>query len=419
MPKQFLKFPENFLWGASTSSHQVEGNNHNNWSVWEKGNANRLAKIAESRYSYFDNWGEFKDQAKNPSNYISGIACDHYNKYEEDFDLINKLGMNSHRLSFEWSRIEPEPGKFNETEIHHYKKVIKALMKRNIEPMVTLWHWTFPLWVSDMGGWMNAKTIEYFNRYVQTIVAVFPEVKYWITLNEAEVFARESYLIGRWPPQTKNRLKYFTIVNNLAAAHVQAYEHIKSVNSEVQVGVANNNTYFEPVKNRWYNKIAGRILSIWGNHYFLGRVAFHLDFIGLNYYFHNPVNLGREDHVKCQYSDLRWEVCDYGIYHVLKDISMYKKPIYITEHGVADAKDYLRESFIKGTLSHIYKAMVEGVDVRGYLHWSLLDNFEWDHGFWPRFGLVEVDYKTQERKIRYSAWKYADIIKNGGFEYEI
>jgi beta-glucosidase len=418
MPKLFLKFPDKFLWGASLSSHQVEGNNHNNWTVWEKDNAERLARIAPQRFAYLEKWNEIKEQVTNPQNYISGDATDHYYRYEEDFDLAKKLGMNAHRLSFEWSRIEPEQGKFNESEIHHYKKVIKALLDRNIIPVVTLWHWTFPLWVSDMGGWMNIKTVEYFSRYVQTVVAVFPEVKFWITLNEAEIFARESYLVGRWPPQSKSRLSYFTIVNNLATAHAQAYKYIKSVNPNVQVGIANNNSYFEPHKNRFYNKIAASILSIWGNHYFLSRVSNYTDFIGLNYYFHNTVNLGKEPRIKCELSDIGWEVCEYGIYYVLKELKRYKKPIYITENGVADSKDYLREGLIKDTLSYVYKAILDGVDVRGYLHWSLTDNFEWDSGFWPRFGLIEIDYNTQKRKVRESAWKYSEIIKNNGFEYD-
>src|SRR3989344_4765636 len=134
------KFSEGFLWGAATSAHQVEGNNHNDWTQWEKENAERLSKESGEKYL--------------PENYISGKACDHYNRYEEDFDIAKSLGHNAHRFSIEWSRVEPEEGKFNEKEIEHYRDVIRALRERGIEPFVTLWHWTVPIWFQKRGGWL-------------------------------------------------------------------------------------------------------------------------------------------------------------------------------------------------------------------------------------------------------------------------
>ena len=168
-----FQFPKGFYWGSATSAHQVEGDNVNDWSEWEKENAERLAKEAENKFGHLPNWSDIKEQAQSPQNYISGRACDHYNRYEEDFDIAKSLGHNAHRFSIEWSRIEPEEGKFNEKEIEHYRKVIKALKKRDIEPFVTLWHWTLPIWLADKGGVRNKKFILYFGRYVSKIVGEF------------------------------------------------------------------------------------------------------------------------------------------------------------------------------------------------------------------------------------------------------
>src|SRR3990172_4361676 len=180
-----FQFPKGFYWGSATSAHQVEGDNVNDWSEWEKENAERLAKEAENKFGHLPNWSDIKEQAQSPQNYISGRACDHYNRYEEDFDIAKSLGHNAHRFSIEWSRIEPEEGKFNEKEIEHYRKVIKALKKRDIEPFVTLWHWTNPNWIRDLGGWENKKTVEYFLRYVRRIFNEYNDlVKFWIPVNE-------------------------------------------------------------------------------------------------------------------------------------------------------------------------------------------------------------------------------------------
>src|SRR3990167_9196102 len=194
-----FEFPRNFFWGAATSAHQVGGNNHNDWTEWEYLNAKRLTLNAQKK-----NWPDYiLKNYPNPlqeENYISGRACGHYNRFREDFDIVKSLGHNAHRFSIEWSRIEPEEGKWNEKEIEHYREVISALRKRGIEPFVTLWHWTLPLWISKNGGWENRKTVRYFARYCEKVVyALREDVKFWITLNEPVVHAKISYLEGRWP----------------------------------------------------------------------------------------------------------------------------------------------------------------------------------------------------------------------------
>lgn len=412
----FLKFPDNFYWGAATSSHQIEGNNDNDWSEWEKINAGRLAQIAKRK-----NWPDFiLKNYPNPlqeENYISDRTCDYYNKFKEDFDIAKSLNHNSHRLAIEWSRIEPEEGKFNEEEIEHYRQVVAALRERNIEPFITLWHWPIPIWLKNKGGFESDKIVNYFGRYAERMVSELKnDVKFWLTFNEPEIYAANSYLRGIWPPQKKNIISYFRVIKNLIKAHKEIYQRIKNIHPDSQIGFAANIVYFEAHQNKIANRLLKKLADKFRNFYFLDRLNDFQDFIGLNHYFHNRIDYGFGKNENKILSDMGWEIYPEGIYYALKDLKRYNKPIYITENGLADAKDEKREKFIKEHLWRIHKAMQEGTDIRGYFHWSLLDNFEWDKGFWPRFGLIEIDYKTMERKIRKSAFEYAKICKNNGLE---
>lgn len=406
-----IEFPKDFYWGSATSAHQVEGNTNNNWVAWEYKNAKRLAKEVKNKWEVWQQ-KQFPEMFDN-KNYISGKAADHYNRYGEDFNIAKKLNHNAYRFSIEWSRIEPEKGKFNEAEIEHYRQVIMALKERGIEPFITLYHWTHPLWFEEKGAWLNKNASGYFERYAEKVVSEFKnEVKFWITINEPHVFASHSYLKGNWPPQSKSILQYFKVLKCLKNTHIQVYQKIKKVNNKAQVGIAKNNIYFEA---RGINKILKFFADRHWNFWFLNKIKNYQDFIGLNYYFHNKIadfKFNQNENKKI--SDLGWEIYPQGIYYVLKDLKKYNKPIYITENGLADAKDEKRADFIKKYLSYTLQAIRDDVDVRGYFYWSLLDNFEWDKGFWPRFGLIEVDYKTMERKIRPSALEYAEIIKNNG-----
>jgi len=419
-----LEFPKNFFWGAATSAHQVEGGNYNDWSEWEKANAERLAEEAHKKWQP---WQQEKfPEMFEPENYISGRACDHYSRFEEDFDIAKSLGHNAHRFSIEWSRIEPEEGKFDEKEIEHYRQVILALTAQRVEPFVTLWHWTNPLWIRDIGGWENKKTIEYFLRYVAYVIkltGIGDTVKFWIPINEPSVYVGHGYVIGTFPPQVKSFARANKVLKNLIIAHRQAYKLIhKELGNEVAVGAVHNYHYHTPFR-RWHplDLLATKVF-----HYICDVRSSKWakdceDFIGLNYYYRDTVKFvfggGRFGLIDIknpnkEISDIGWDIYPEGVYRILKDLKKYGKPIYITENGLADSKDGKRAKFIKEHLCWIHKAIEEGVDVRGYFCWSLLDNFEWDKGFWPRFGLVEIDYKTLERKIRPSAWEYKKIIEN-------
>ncbi|OGM96504.1 MAG: hypothetical protein A3B86_00395 [Candidatus Yanofskybacteria bacterium RIFCSPHIGHO2_02_FULL_38_22b] len=430
-----FKFPENFKWGSATSAHQVEGDNHNDWSEWE---------VSKLRVE------SLKLKGLNPDNFISGKACDSYNRYEEDFDIVKKLNQNIHRFSIEWSRIEPEEGKFNQNEIQHYINVVNALKERGIEPMITLWHFTNPIWFAEKGGWLNPDSPELFRRFIKVVVsALKDQVGLWITFNEATtVYSSFAYLKGFWPPQHKNIFEWRMANRNIVRAHTEAYKEIKKIynnspssgfNKEVQpwiskkveprdpdvtshnvmVGIVESNVFVPDTKNIFTTWLRRKYKQL-RNFYFLDQATPYYDFIGLNYYhMDRRTGLGQKSEVVPKQDineDMGWELCPPGIYNCLLDLKKYKKPIFITENGISDRTDQKRKKFIKDHLYWSWKAVQDGVDVLGYLYWSLLDNFEWHHGFGPRFGLVEVDYKTFERHIRPSAYEYAKICQTNSLE---
>ncbi|MBI5045727.1 MAG: glycoside hydrolase family 1 protein [Candidatus Niyogibacteria bacterium] len=410
--KQF-NFPPNFYWGAATSAHQVEGGNNNDWSEWEKKNADRLVLAAQNGI-----WPDYilknYPSPLQKENYISGAACDHYNRYEKDFDLARSLGHNCHRFSIEWSRVEPQEGIFDEKELAHYREVILALRERGLEPFLTIYHWTQPFWFRDKGAWLNAEAPRDFARLAERLVREFSGtgLKFWMTINEPMIYSTNGYLRDIWPPQKKNIFAYWQVINNLISAHILAYGIIKKIQPGAIVGIAKNNIYFSAQGAKLINNFIKFLADWWWNFRFLDKISGHIDFIGLNHYFHNRIDYGFNKNENKKISDMGWELFPEALYYVILDLKKYKCPIYITENGLADAMDSRREWFVVESLKNVAAAIDDGADVRGYFYWSLLDNFEWDKGFWPRFGLVEIDYRTQERRIRPSAAAYAKICKN-------
>jgi beta-glucosidase len=399
--EKILKFPKDFLWGASTSAYQIEGGNVNDWSEWEN-SPKRIETL--------------KKAGKNPADYICGQGCDSYNRYEEDFDIVVKLNNNAHRLGIEWSRIMPEEGTIDYNEIEHYRKVFKALKDRNLKIMLTLWHWTVPIWIKNKGLWENKETVEHFKKYVAIVVEELGEyVDFWIILNEPLLHIAHGYIDGKFPPNRKwDLFRSAKIYKNLSKAQSECYKIIHNKYPQTQIGATLLTGCYEPA-NKW-NPIEVSICKIANyvrNDIFFRGLKGKFDFIGVDYYHHIRIvwyppfkkNLNKK------VSDFGWEIYPEGIYHILKNYSKFKKPIYVVENGVADAVDKYRKDFIIDHLKYVHKAISEGVDVRGYFHWSLLDNFEWADGFGMKFGLVEVDRQTFERKIRPSAFAYAEICK--------
>ena len=417
-------FPSGFLWGASTSSHQVEGGNTNNdWWAWEQ-----VGRVKEP----------------------SGAACDQYHRFESDFELARQLHHNAHRLSIEWSRIEPREGEFDEHALAHYRTVVQALRQRGLEPVVTLHHYTNPLWLAQTGGWANPIVVERFARFARrTTDALGDHVRYWLTINEPMVYMVTHYLDGVGPPGEQNLQMAWRVLEHLVRAHVDAYHAIhdaaRAKGRTALVSIAHHVQPFLPCRRWWPpDRWIAALMERFYNFGFLeavlhGRLSIParralripegtrtLDFIGMNYYGRifmrladlHPKHWGgsrcstRHHREVTERNDMDWDVYPPGIRDVLGWGRPYQLPILITENGICTRDDRQRERFILNHLQWVARAIEEGVPVLGYLHWSLLDNFEWAHGFGPRFGLIEVDYATQERRIRDSARRYAEVCRS-------
>jgi beta-glucosidase len=412
--KPRLTFPKRFLWGAATSAHQIEGKTHNQWTEWELENAKSKAAQASYKLDYLDNWPDIEAEAKDPNNYVSGKATDHYDRYKQDFDLLTAMNMNAFRFSIEWSRVEPAEGAWNVEAFEHYKKYTAELKRRGIEPVVTLFHFTLPVWFAEKGGFENRGNIKYFVRFADKIVRELgANVRLIITINEPEIYANESYMVGNWPPNITSRRKTWQVLNNLASAHNQAAAAIHAINRRYKVSIAKNSNYFYAGDDAWLSIKSANIMQYLQDDYFLKKVVKNCDFLGVNYYFSNRVYGYRVHNPDQKLSDLGWDLSPGDIQFALERLNeKYNLPIIITENGLADVDDSRRQWWITQTLIGMQRAMDNGVKLEGYLHWSLLDNFEWDKGRWPRFGLAKVDYVTFERTLRPSAVWFSKIIKH-------
>ena len=410
-------FPKHFFWGASTASHQVEGNTYNQWTKWELEHAQELAQTAHQRLSWLPNGQQIKDQAEEPENYVSGKGVDHYNRYKEDFQIARQLNLNAFRFTIEWSRIEPEEGAWNAEAIDHYKTYIRELRAQKLEPFLNLWHWTAPVWFAEKGGFTNKANIAYFTRFVEKISEeLIDDVEYVITLNEPNVNAAFSFLVAAHPPTEKNLFKFVKTYWNLTRAHRASYKILKAKKPSLQVGIAMQLANIQAKRpHKYLDELTTQWMRYFWNWWFLRRIRKHQDFIGLNYYFSDYfTGLGKRANPKVPLNDMGWYMEPEGIYPLLlRTWARFKKPIYITENGLADSQDQYRRWWIEETIVAMEKAISEGVDLRGYFHWSLLDNFEWQDGWWPKFGLIEVDRKHgMKRTVRPSAKWFAARIED-------
>jgi beta-glucosidase len=401
-------FPKGFLWGAATSAFQVEGG-----------------------ISGMD-WEKAAQEGKVP---LIGRAADHYNRYEDDFDIAKQLGHTAHRFSIEWARIEPREGVFDEQELEHYRNVLRALHARGITPFITLWHFTLPLWFSETGGFERQDAPEIFARYCARVVSGLGDFcTFYSTINEPNVYAAHGWLYGAWPPFKraklfgfefgkndgtshsdmsgfKNIITYLRVVQNLIRAHNRAYDAIKKVRPDVDVSIVKHVRFFEANKNP-VNRILARVAAYTQSGYFMNRVYRHCDSIGLNYYRHTKFG----DTRTYEKTDMGWDIAPEHIYGALTYLWRYKKPIYISEAGIADARDVHRAAYIRDQVRGTWHAIQDGVDVRAHLYWSLLDNYELALGYEKRFGLVEINYDTLERRIRPSAYIYKEICETNSVE---
>lgn len=411
------KFPKHFMWGASTASHQVEGGTLNQWTIWELSHAQELAKNAEQRLGWTPEWSYIKKQAVDPNNYVSGRGVDHYNRFREDFDITKSLNFGAFRFGIEWARIEPVEGQWDEDAVAHYRTYIKELKKRNIEPFLNIWHWTMPTWFTDKGGFAKHANLVHFDRFVQKIADEYGhEITYVITLNEPNVYTTFGYTTGEWPPQEKKMLSFFTVYWNLTSAHRRAYRILKATHPSLQIGIAQQLANIQAKRpHNFFDQLSTKWMRYFWNWWFLLRIKNQQDFIGINYYFTDYyTGLMKKANPTVPLSDMGWYMEPEGLYPILlRTWVRFKKPIFVTENGVADHADQHRQWWLEETLIAMERAISEGVDLRGYFYWSLLDNFEWAYGWWPRFGLVEVDRERgMKRKIRPSAEWLSEIIKH-------
>lgn len=384
--QQTLKFPDGFLWGAATSAYQVEGGiTNNDWAV-----SDRVPK--------------------------AGLACDQYHRYEEDFKIAKYLHHSAHRLSLEWSRIEPQEGQFSEEAINHYHRVLKFLKDNGFATFVTLHHFTNPVWFAQKGGWANPSAVKYFSDYTAKVTQSLGHlVDFWITVNEPKLYAGMAFGQGIWPPFVKGLWRSKKVYDQMLIGHNRAYDIIHGYYPQSQVGFAQNIAWNEAEHKGVLDGLIAKI-SDWLTYSALTKTKY--DFIGLNHYMYYRVHLALSwrKYVNVssgeKLSERGWAIHPNAMYLVLMKLRQYQKPIYITENGIADSTDRYRGDYIRDYLLAIHRAITDGADVRGYLHWSLLDNFEWEDGYKWKFGLVAVDFKTQKRTIRESAFAYSHICQD-------
>jgi beta-glucosidase len=411
-----FKLPSNFLMGSATAGAQIEGGDKNsNWYDWcEKGH------IKDDTSCFRGN--------------------DHWNRYSDDIELMTALNHKVYRMGVEWSRIEPEEGKFSQDATAHYRDEITLLLLKGIKPLVTLHHFTHPIWLEEKGGFEQDEIVTYFERYVRYVVEQLGDlVSEYITINEPNVYAAMGYYIGVWPPARKSIKLLLKVMKNMILCHLTAYRLIHKIREDMgfpgktMVGVANHLRVFDPYNgHNPLDRIAAKTMdylfqdavtkSMTDGRYRLpfglgapkGTGRF-LDFFGINYYTRDAVRFkGFLNDVMpdTPRNDLNWEIYPEGLSRLCR--RYYKEfsvPIWVTENGTCDERDQFRSGYIYDHLLEISKLCKEGIPIERYYHWTLMDNFEWAEGESARFGLIHTDYETQKRTMRNSGRFYGEICK--------
>jgi beta-glucosidase len=427
LPPDSYHFPRGFLWGTATSSHQVEGNNtNNNWWAWEQ-QTGRIEK-----------------------GHKSGLACDWWGgRWQEDFDRAAAAGQNAHRLSVEWSRIQPAPDRWDEAALEQYRAMLRGLRDRNMTAMVTLHHVTDPLWLGEMGGWETSAVVPLFEKYVRRTVEALKEYcSLWCTINEPNLNALEAYMEGIYPPGRHDIRLAYKVMANLVRGHAAAYRAIHAIQPEARAGLALHYRPMVPahawspldrlVRNLVYNGLCTPFPSALATGRMdtpIGKVRIPeakgtQDYIGLNYYSEDTVafditqpGLLFSRRYYPQGSDLSDNALianiPEGFFKSLKWALQFNLPILITENGVEDRQDRLRPRYIAQHIHQMGRGIDLGWPVKGYFYWSLVDNFEWERGWTQRFGLWELDVETQARRKRPSADLYAGICKENGLTVDL
>ncbi len=408
---------EPFLWGVATSAFQLEGSPHADWASWDS----------------------ILTQAPQVTH--------HYDLYKKDLQLLKELGVNAYRFSIEWSRIQPHESQWNEEAVTHYQEIIDILKANDIEPIVTIHHFTHPLWFIRKYPWHTKASVEKFLFFAEKLLASIKNVRYWITFNEPYVLVLGGYLEGCMPPGLRDVSLAVTALQNILTCHGKAYDAIHARDPGAMVSVAHNMAALAPWK-RWnpLDRLLARIAKYFYNHSLLdafltghlqvrfpfGRtyhisvpVKNKLDFFGVNYYTRihirfNPlkkmgVELRHHDIEGYGLTDMGWEIHPHGLEKVLRYASKLNLPIIITENGIATRNDRKKIRFMKGHIDVLERCIKNGMDVRGFFYWSLIDNYEWLRGLDARFGLYRVDFSSLERIPTKAALYYSYLIKSRRF----
>lgn len=449
-----MGFAKDFVWGAATSSYQIEGTGR------DSGKGQNI-------------WDVFtKEPGRVYEGHTGDIACDHYHRFREDVAYMKELGLKGYRFSIDWSRVLPEgTGKVNEKGIDFYNALIDELLEQGIEPYITLYHWELPYEIYKRGGWMNPEIVEWFGQYARLVAERFSDrVKYFFTLNEPQCFVGLGFLQGCHAPGVKAPLRdTFEMAHNALKAHGRAVQMLRAYGKQnVQIGYAPTSGMCYPEKETLKDIEAARKalfaltddlsnwtwnVSWWSDPVILGKypeegmkkyekylpvitdedmklISQPIDFYGQNIYNGRCIRMGtdgRPEEVRrpagFPKTATNWPVTPEALYWGPKFLyERYRKPIYITENGMAchdtvsqDGKvhDPNRIDFLARYLKNLKRA-AEEIDIRGYFQWSLMDNFEWDKGYAERFGIIYVDFETQERIWKDSAYWYRDLIRRNG-----
>ena len=449
-----MGFAKDFVWGAATSSYQIEGTGR------DSGKGQNI-------------WDVFtKEPGRVYEGHTGDIACDHYHRFREDVAYMKELGLKGYRFSIDWSRVLPEgTGKVNEKGIDLYNALIDELLEQGIEPYITLYHWELPYEIYKRGGWMNPEIVEWFGQYARLVAERFSDrVKYFFTLNEPQCFVGLGFLQGCHAPGVKAPLRdTFEMAHNALKAHGRAVQMLRAYGKQnVQIGYAPTSGMCYPEKETPKDIEAARKalfalpddlsnwtwnVSWWSDPVILGKypeegmkkyekylpvitdedmklISQPIDFYGQNIYNGRCIRMGtdgRPEEVRrpagFPKTATNWPVTPEALYWGPKFLyERYRKPIYITENGMAchdtvsqDGKvhDPNRIDFLARYLKNLKRA-AEEIDIRGYFQWSLMDNFEWDKGYAERFGIIYVDFETQERIWKDSAYWYRDLIRRNG-----
>ena len=426
MPQATYHFPKGFLWGTATASHQVEGNNtNNNWWKWEQeGHTNGSSAVAA------DWWG---------------------GRWREDFDRAAETGQNAHRLSVEWSRIQPTPDTWDEEAIEKYRTMLRGLKDRGITPMVTLHHFTDPLWVTERGAWETDAIVPLFEKYVRKVVDALKEYcTLWCTINEPNVYALSGYVQGVFPPGKKDLKQAMQVLAVMLKGHAAAYRAIHKLQPEARAGYALHyrpmvprlswspldmlmrNIRYSGVNSGFPTAISTGVMKTPLGNFNIPEAKGTQDYLGLNYYSVDTVwfdlakagemfsNSGYPKNADMSVTGMIANIPE-GIHDSIKWIvrTYPNLPIIITENGVEDFDDHLRPRYLAQHLHQVWRAVNFNWPVKGYFHWSLVDNFEWERGWTQRFGLWGLDLDTQKRIRRPSVDLYAEICKENGISSEM